>query len=392
MLIKVGPEAEVALPKLAEMLPDKRHVVIARRTMDQIKPGHFAQLPRPLRGQADTALYEAVIDPESQELASFFAVWLSEESRLKLLRSQESQHRALALRIVPPLGQWSDQVEAEVLRILLAEDEQLRIRQDAARALGRSNKLSREAKAALLTVLKVSPPYAQNISNEERTRQTELQSLSKEAGRALGSAGPSIIDELLPLVTPLDNHFRPGAMEALFRLGSAGVPRLIGLLGNQDEAIGISASVALNRIGSPAVPALIRALDSENEQVVDQALSALWWIGQGAKDAIPDLLMIVASQDQPERIRIAAARTAIKIAPNDSRVNNEISKAMPRLIGIFQGREAKYQGWAAEVLRQLGSDAKSALPALRAFVEREPSDDHEYRAARRDSRTSNRRA
>lgn len=384
VLWKIGPAAKPALGQLAELLADKHHVVIARLTMDRIKPGHFAQLPHALQEQADLALYEALTDDKLQESAQFFSGWLTDESRLRLLRSQQPERRALGVANRTAFEQRSEQVEAELIRILLSNDEPVSARGRAARALGRSDNLSEEAKSALIEVMKASLPYAQNVSDEESVRRAKLRSLSKVAGGVLGRAGPQIIGDLLPLLTPLDNHLRPGAMEALFQLGSAGVPPLIKLLAHEDEAIAISASVALNRIGKPAVPALVKALDSKNDQVAEQALSALWWIGPGAKEAIPSVLGIVGSMNRPDRIRTVAARTALKIDPKDGKTKKEISEALPAIILTIKGRKAIDLVWAAEVLSQLGRDGEPALPALRSFLEDDRfKNNSEYSVARR---------
>ncbi len=382
VLAKLGPEAEAALPQLAALLPDKRYVVASRLTIDRIKPGRFAQLPAAIREQAEAALYEAVTDPNSRQEAGYFAYLLSEPSKLKLLRSREPELRAIAVGVISGSDWRSEKIEAELIKILLANDEKTSLRARAVRALGRSNKLSAAAQAALLLVVKASPPFGKG--GQYGSRNTRLQTLSKTAGRALGTAGPSVIDDLLPLLSPLDNHLRPGAMEALYQLGSAGVPRLIELLAHQDEAIAISASIALRRLGRPALPALTKALESENEQVIEQALLAIGQFGRHGKQALPAILTIIRSENQSDSIRITAARAALQVDPNDGRSKEAITKALPAFIRIFAGQDGRRQLFAADALRQLGSEGEPALPALLAFLEKDESRDNQaYYLARR---------
>ncbi len=382
VLTKLGPEAEAALPKLAALLPDKRYVVASRLTIDRIKPGRFAQLPAAVREQAEAALYEAVTDPNSREEAGYFASLLSEPSKLKLLRSHEPELRAIAVGVLSKSDRRSEKIEAELIKILLSNDEKTSLRARAVRALGRSDKLSAAAQVALLQVVKASPPFGKG--GQYGSRETRLRTLSKTAGRALGTAGPSVIDDLLPLLSPFDNPLRPGALEALYELGPAGVPRLIELLAHQDEAVAISASIALRRLGRPAMPALTKALESENEQVIEQALSAIGQFGRHAKPALPAIQTIIRSENQSDRIRITAARAALQIDPQDGRSKAAITKAIPAFIRIFAGQDGRRQLFAAEALRQLGSDAAPALPALLAFLEKDESrDNQEYYQARR---------
>jgi len=370
----LGPEAETALPKITELLTDKRYVAVSRLFIDRIEPGHFAQLPVSVREQSDAALYQALLDPELRKTAGYFRNWLSEESQLKLLRSQQAEHRALGVRIRRKIAQLPPEIEIELVKILRSKDELFSTRKKAARVLGDFEKLREETKAALLEILKSAPPYDQNVSEAERRKRQETRGLSKEVGRALAAAGPTIIDDLLLMLTPINNPHRSGAMETLRHLGPSGIPRLIELLAHENEDVRISTSVALNRIGKPSVPALIKALDSKKKYVLEGALSALRWIGPGAKDAIPAIRAIIVAKKQPDRIIIAACDVALKIDPQNSQIIKDVSKLLPTLIRTFEGGRAKSHLGATEVLRKLGSDAEEALPALQKYLKRQSID------------------
>ena len=157
---------------------------------------------------------------------------------------------------------------------------------------------------------------------------------------------------------------RHGALTALVSIGEPAVPRLIQLLEHDDHAVATSASVALNRIGRPAVPALARAIQKGDQQVVIHTASALWWIGPGAKDAMPVLLDIAGSADRSDASRLAAIRAAMKIDPtvaNDSAVLSSI----PVLIRVLGRGNFREQGEAAHALGTIGPPARAALPLLR---------------------------
>ncbi|MFH1920948.1 MAG: ankyrin repeat domain-containing protein [Planctomycetota bacterium] len=371
---KMGPDAEAALPKLRSLLGEKKHVFGAAMTMERMKPGSFAELPERSREKAAAALCDAAIDPEAGEMAGFYLVFLyslgdvATPYILKLLRSDKPEHRAAAAASID-LGRFHDDaIEGELVKMLRADDD-LSARY-AARALGTLGVLSDEASAALLAVIRDQAPYDPLEKDENKRRRShELRRLSDAAAGSLGKAGPSIIDDLIPMLSPMDAPERRAAMVALRSMGAPAVPRLIELLAHEDAAVATSASVALNRIGRPAVAALAKALDCRNEQVIERATSALWWIGAGAKEAIPALLEVAGSEERSDIERLAAARAALKIDAEGARNSKAILSTIPVLIRTLEQGRFRYQGWAAETLRGIGPDAREALPMLRKRLE-----------------------
>jgi HEAT repeat protein len=162
----------------------------------------------------------------------------------------------------------------------------------------------------------------------------------------------------------LDTRKRLPAMTALKSLGPPAIPRLIELLEHEDEAIATSASVALNSMGREAVEPLAKALSSDNDQVTIMAASALWWIGGGAKGALPRLLGVAESEMRSDAARAAAARAALKVNP-ESREFKPVLMTIPCLIRLLDAGTFRQQGEAAETLGMIGPAARKALPALR---------------------------
>ena len=370
----LGPQAEAALPKLEAALADKQQVFGAVITIDRIQPGAFAKLSRQSRERAAENLYEAAIDPEFVELSGFPMQLLSGMEDvatpyiLKLLRSDQPEIRRRAASSLRAPGFASQEITAELVK-LSQDDAHPAVRSAAATALGRFGEPSQEGRAALLAIIKRPPPLdTPDNELEQMTPRKQWSETADRAARSLARFGPSVIDDLLPLLTPMEAPQRLPAITVLQSIGASAVPRLIELLGHEDPAVAISASVALNRIHSPAVPALAKAVATGNDQVVEHAASALWSIGPGAKSALPALLEVAGSEEKSDVSRMAAARAALKIDPH-SRDAGEVLSAVPVLIRILEKGSFKHQGWAAETAGAIGAKARDALPALRQRLE-----------------------
>ncbi|MEX0676022.1 MAG: HEAT repeat domain-containing protein, partial [Pirellulales bacterium] len=227
------------------------------------------------------------------------------------------------------------------------------------------------------------------------------------AARLLGKFGPSIIDDLIPLLHghwwPRANQFSPppqvlvegqrydvrrlpahqfspspqamAANIALQSIGARAVPRLIELLAHEDRFVATSASTALERIRPPAVPALSQAVSSRNDQVINYAANALGRLGRGAKAALPTLLEVAASEEHSHLSRVAAAGAALRIDASTSRESKAIQATIPLLIRLLEHGSFADQGRAAEILQGIGPPARDALPALRERLKTPPPDD-----------------
>jgi HEAT repeat protein len=246
------------------------------------------------------------------------------------------------------------------------EESDRTVRLAAVKALGNAAAPSKDEKSALLSILK-SPPL-RNPGDNDPQKFSEQQRWLQEADRAarsLARFGPDVVDDIIPLLSPMDSLSRLPAITALVNIGEPAIPRLIKLLAHQDRAVATSASVALNRMHATAVPALAAALESGNDQLVDQGSNALWWIGGGAKSALPALYNVAGSDKRSDVARVAAARAALKIDAQQSKQSIEIRSIVPVLIRTIESGSFRQQGWAAEVARDLGPTARDTLPALR---------------------------
>lgn len=371
----MGPEAEAALPKLEALLADKRQVLDSVVTIKRMHPDYFDKLKLASRETAAATLYEAAVELESKEMASYYIGQLSQFGDLavphflQLLRSGDPEIQRRTVANLRRANFSSEEIRAELVKLSRDEKNPL-VRSAAADALGKFGKPNQQAKAALLAIIKNPPPIDPHSTDDKEIRERQQwQNAADRAARSLARFGPEIIEELLPLLSPIDKTERFPAMVAIQSIGAPAIPRLIELLAHEDPAVAVSASVALNRIGSSAAPALAKAVSTGNEQVVSQAANALMWIGPGAKAALPALLEVAGAEKRSDASRVAAAWAAMKIDPSNCRESKEILSSVPMLIRVLEKGSFRHQGWAAETLQGIGPAAREALPMLRQRLE-----------------------
>jgi len=372
---ELGPKAKSALPLLTARLSNKKQVLGAGLTMMRIQSDALVSLPEVTKQKAAAACYDAIVDPKADEMDRWCGIVLagmgksSAPTFLRLLQDKNPKNRRLAAEVLLEARFSDERIEAELIR-LTRRGEDLNVRTLAVRVLGEFGEPSPKAKAALLAMLKDAPPY--DFPERDERKIMEMRAWREMANRAadsLGRYGPALIDDLVPLLSPMEAPSRIPAITALRSIGTPAVPRLIGLLGHKDQAIAISASIALNELGHPAVPELAKALSTGNEQVINHATNALWWIGPGAKAALPSIFEVVGSENHSDVSRVAAARAAVRIDARASRKSKAIVSAVPVLIRVLDKGTFEHQGWAAQALGGIGAPAGAALPMLRKRLE-----------------------
>jgi ankyrin repeat protein/HEAT repeat protein len=375
LLMALGPVAEPAIPLLEGQLADEATAFGALLTIERIKPGGVLALADESKERAAESLYEVIVDPTSDVMGGFAAQMLmglgdaAVPTILKLLRHDETGYRAEIARRVARSRFVHVEVTAELLK-LARHDPDVSVRTEAAAALGvvapDGDSARDEAREALLEILRAPPPHDWRTADEsQREELGQWQTKVERAARSLSRFGPGIIEDVLPLLSPMENPGRIPSITAIQSIGAPAVPRLIELMAHEDDSVSISASVALNRIRGPAVPALTEALASDNAQVVVRAASALWWIRGAARPALSALLNVAGSEDKPDRVRLAAVRAALRIDPAQARAAPETLACLPTLIRMLESGAFIDQGQAAESLGAIGPAAREALPMLR---------------------------
>ena len=147
------------------------------------------------------------------------------------------------------------------------------------------------------------------------------------------------------------------------------VEKLIKQLQDQNVDVRMNTVRALGKIGTPeaikaaedAIPFLIQQLQNDQDKWVRMlAAMALGAVGEGTKDAVPDLIQ--ALQDQDVSVRYYAAYALGKIG--EGAVN-----AVPTLIQAFQDPHATVRQGAAEALEKIGTP--EALKAVEEYQSRQ---------------------
>jgi HEAT repeat protein len=117
---------------------------------------------------------------------------------------------------------------------------------------------------------------------------------------------------------------------------------------------------ALVKAGEPAVPALLQFLDDRKHPSRWLAIGALGEIGPPAKAALPALAKALQDEKQV-RYRVALLESKYQI-------DRDAASAINGLVPLLDTEEGRHCGGANRVLGRMGADAKAALPALIAAM------------------------
>jgi HEAT repeat protein len=143
------------------------------------------------------------------------------------------------------------------------------------------------------------------------------------------------------------------------------VPSLIECLGDAGSSKRARAAEALACAGpaaAAAVPALSRALDDKDVVLCAEAAHALGKIGRSAQPAIPALRRVVKSKKYDYWVRVAAAKALLNIDPHPTDL-------VASLLEVLRDQTDENRWFAADVLGELGPDARSAVPALKEALD-----------------------
>ena len=165
------------------------------------------------------------------------------------------------------------------------------------------------------------------------------------------------------------------------------IQSIIEALKNQDANIRSNAVDVLAEIGladETAIPSIIEALKNQDANVRSNAVNVLAEIGLAAKAAVPAIEE--ALKDQDVNVRSNASNALVKIRmsiiANEKNIKHEQEVEVLRLIKVLkgdnynddqflQGVRYKDHYMAAEMLGNIGPNAKAAIPALREALKDE---------------------
>jgi HEAT repeat protein len=169
-------------------------------------------------------------------------------------------------------------------------------------------------------------------------------------------AADATVDQLVQAAKSGAEGARAKALDQLAAMGdkaASSVPALTMLLADKSANVRAHAAHALGAIGSaakPAAAALTNLAKDEDETVRRQAIQALAAIRPGPEVMIPLVTRLIEDSDPAVKARILHA------------VSEAGPAAIPALEKALKDEKAAY--WACLILREMGPEAKEAVPEL----------------------------
>jgi len=357
---------------------------------------------------------EAAIDPLIEALQPV----ASDPLLAQLDQQQQQRYRRLIATALVSIGQPA---VAPLAQAFLSPHQP--VRHSCSLALGRMSQEEPKALEALVAL----------VANEEHA---EVSKLALEAlkvappdDREMAKLGPGAIPSLLIMLSQGEPEVQLAAANALVHLGEKSIPGLTLLLRSKDlrtrdlsvmalgglglKAVQTSPHIfqsldierelmksddhpsqewykymgrvadTLYKFGRPAIPVSIRALEINNPSVQIVAASALAQHGYRAKDAVRNLIGLLAEKDY--RVRLAAVHTLGEIGRN-------ATEAVPALLASIRQKDAAFfkddvpqgawTGYRFAVVRTLSKIDDPATPALlRALLGEDDEEVHQYLVA-----------
>ena len=183
----------------------------------------------------------------------------------------------------------------------------------------------------------------------------------------IGDAAAPAVPAMLALLEPPaeddehaweKNELRASVVRALGSIPAAAgssAPALVALLGSDDYSLRYLAGESLTSMGAPAVSHLVSSMSNSDPERRAQVLEILGAMGAGAAEAVPSIVPLLADEDW--NVKSAAGMALSEIGPTEAGV--------AALVKVLEGRDDDAASAAAGVLRDYGSAASAALPALR---------------------------
>ncbi len=229
----------------------------------------------------------------------------------------------------------------------------------------------------------------------------------------LGPKVKDLVPQLVPLLEHKEREIRITAAHALSTMGPAaapGVPGIARLLKTDDRRQRLQAAEALSRLGpdaAPAAPVLVECLGDIDAISLGHVLETLGNIGPAAKDAVPVLLGMLkkdtglhiedvvdvlgqigpdAKAAVPQIVALLDARswfTRARAARALGRIGPAAADATLALKKLLEDESTRARVWAAFALARIGGDARTYVPMLVEWWNRDAGAD-ELTSARLD--------
>jgi HEAT repeat protein len=273
----------------------------------------------------------------------------------KLHNGKTVDDRRAGLLAIELIGPRKSRKVVSGLLAALRDNSEVRIRGDAARALGRMAAKAQSDDDIALDKIRDALAAALRTDKAEYVRQQSAKALGEMKGNARNAAG--VLGKALK-----DPHegTRKAAAEALHRLGKDAFEALDDLqeaLKNAklDRLTRVHCALALGRIGPsdalPAVPALKEVLgNAKNDVELRKACAeALGELGKEAADAAPTLGAVLTAKDADVTLRRACAVAL-------SQMGSEAHPALPALRMALKDDDQHVRARSLEAISRMGSE------------------------------------
>jgi len=231
--------------------------------------------------------------------------------------------------------------------------------------------------------------------NQLKDTDPSARKAAAEALKRMGSAAHNAVPGLLDTLKDGNSDVVVSARSALNAIGTGHaslLPLLRRYLKDENADVRLFAAGGLGRIGaeaSPAVPELVVALGDSDEHVRVAAAVALGAIGPGAGAGVPTLVKAATESDSKlfrsvasnallsiRQERAVGIKSLVELSKEANYVGDmavlslvEIgSEAVPALIAATQAEDPMLRASAIAILGQMGSHARSAMPAVKAAL------------------------
>lgn len=210
------------------------------------------------------------------------------------------------------------------------------------------NKMNSEGRQAVLDLAKLN-----ELASKHETRRKEIINILGQIGNQ-GSNLETIIPVIVQLLKDRNHVISSSAVDALAKIGRPAVTALAEALKSDDASLRLKASLALKSIepdAREAIPSLMIALSDSDATVKRNAIAALGNVKGPSKEVISALMDAL---DKDGSLKDAMKEAFMKIDPFDAEL---VAQGLDRDSLIVRRL-------IAEVLRDKGPKAKTALPAL----------------------------
>jgi len=352
---QIGPEAKDAVPEVTQVLADKRPEVRREAILALAEIGEAAApaVPQIVK----------TLDDEFDRLPATFA--------LGRIGKANADAEATIRKNVESTDPMLSTVSIWALARLHPEDKKL-VREATERlceGLKSKEERVRAACARGLADLKPGPDIMLPLM--EKALEGADENVVREAlGALAGFASPAVVPKLIDALKY--EGTRPYVIYILGEQGAAAKPAveaLIKLLDDKNPAVQHEVPMALGKIGpdaKAAVPALAKALQEREGTVCYGIVFALGRIGRDAKEAAPALMKTLESKD--ESLSMLSAWALAQMHPLNDKL---AAKVVAVLVRALAEPSPKFRHGAAEALKQLGPQAKAAIPALKKALKDE---------------------